>query len=100
MVLDATARRRWLGVLVLAAALAMLICGETVLEQRLANLAFICYWLVCFGLTCLAVLIALLDARALRRRTSREHRELFQATLKNIQAEARPRKTEGRREGT
>jgi hypothetical protein len=89
MAFDATARRRWLGVLVLVAALAMLVCGETVLKEKLQALSFICYWLVCFGFTCLAVVIAFLDARALQRRTSQEHRDLFDATLKNIKAEAK-----------
>ena len=56
MALDVTARRRWFGVIVLLAALGMLICGETVLEGRLGNLAFFTYWLVCFGFTGLAIL--------------------------------------------
>jgi len=91
MALDATARRRWFGAMVLVAALAMLICGETVLKGKLGNLTFICYWLLCLGFTCLAMLVALLDARALRRRTSREHRDLFEATLKEIQTEPKTR---------
>ena len=91
MALDATARRRWFGAVVLVAALAMLICGETVLKEKLGNLTFTCYWLLCFGFTCLAMLVALLDARALRRRTSWEHRDLFEATLKEIQTEPKTR---------
>ena len=35
--------------------------------------------------------VALLDARAVQRRTSREHRDLFEATLKEIEAEAKAR---------
>jgi hypothetical protein len=89
MALDATARRRWFGVIALAAALVMLLCGETVLKEKLKNLTFVYYWMVCFGFTCLAILIALWDARALRRRTTREHRDLFEATLKEIEAKAR-----------
>jgi hypothetical protein len=69
----------------------MLIGGETVLKGRLGNLAFIFYWLVCFGLTGLAILIAFLDARALQRRTRREQRELFETALKEIETEARAR---------
>jgi len=91
MVLDATARRRWFGAAVLLAALAMLICGQTVLKGRLGALAFIAYWLVCFGLTGLAILVALLDARALQRRTRQEQRDLFEATLKQIETEAKSR---------
>ena len=89
MALDATARRRWFGALVLLAALGMLIGGETVLKGRLGNLAFILYWLVCFGLTGLAILIAFLDVRALQRRTRQEQHELFETTLKEIETEAK-----------
>jgi hypothetical protein len=89
MALDATARRRWLGAIALVVALAMLVCGQTVLKERLRNLTFVCYWLVCFGFTCLAILVALLDARALRRRTSQEHLDLFEATLKEIETKAK-----------
>jgi hypothetical protein len=91
MALDATARRRWFGAVVLLAALAMLICGLTVLKGKLGPLAFIAYWLLCFGLTGLAMLVAFLDARALQRRTRQEQRELFEATLKEIEAEAKTR---------
>ena len=91
MALDATARRRWFGACVLLTALAMLICGETVLKGTLGNLAFVFYWMVCFGLTGLAILIAFLDARALQQRTRQEQRRLFEATLKEIEAEAKNR---------
>jgi membrane protein implicated in regulation of membrane protease activity len=89
MALDVTARRRWFGAIVLLAALGMLICGVTVLEGRLGNLAFFAYWLVCFGFTGLAILIALVDARALRYRIRQQQRDLFEATLKEIEAEAK-----------
>ena len=89
MALDATTRRRSHGALVLLAALGMLIGGETVLKDRLRNLAFVFYWLVCFGFTGLAILIAFLDARVLQRRTRQEQRELFETTLKEIETEAK-----------
>ena len=100
MALDATARRRWFGALVLLAALGMLIGGQTFLKGKLENLGFIIYWLVCFGLTGLAILIALLDARAVARRTHQEQHDLFENTLKQIEAEAkaRPRRPD-RRQG-
>ena len=91
MALDATARRRWFGALVLLAALGMLISGETVLKGRLGNLAFIFYWLICFGFTGLAILIAFLDVRALQRRTRQEQHDLFESTLKQIEREAKAR---------
>ena len=91
MALDATARRRLFGALVLALALAMLIAGETVLRGRLNALEFMFYWLVCLVLTGLAIVVALRDLRALRRRNLEEQRNLFQATLKQIATEARAR---------
>ena len=101
MALDATARRRWFGAIVLVVALAMLICGETVLKEKLGNLTFVCYWLVCLGFTSLAIVIAFLDARALQHRTRQEQRDLFEATLKEIESEAktRPRQRERKRGG-
>ena len=99
MVLDATARRRLIGALVLLAALGMLIAGQTVLKGKLQNLVFIIYWMVCFGFTGVAILIALLDARALQRRTHQEQHELFEATLKQIETEAKaaPRRPDHKR---
>jgi membrane protein implicated in regulation of membrane protease activity len=89
MGLDATARRRWLGALMLLTALGMLVAGETVLKNRLKDLAFLLYWLLCFAFTSLAIVMAYLDVRALQRRTRREAHELLQTTLKDIQTEAR-----------
>jgi hypothetical protein len=89
MALDATARRRWIGACVLLGALGMLVCGETILKGALRDLTFILYWLVCLVLTGLAILIALLDARALGNRARQEQRELFEATLKKLEAEAK-----------
>ena len=88
MALDATARRRWFGAVMLLAALAMLVCGETLLKERLSPIASLIFWLVCLVFTSLAIIVALLDARALQRRIRQEQRELFQSTLKKIQAEA------------
>jgi len=92
MAFDATARRRWFGALVLLAALGMLITGETILKGKLEYLGFLCYWLGCLAFTCLAIVIAILDARALRRQTREAQHDLFQATLKQIEAEAKARK--------
>ena len=89
MDLDATARRRWFGGIVLFAALAMLLVGETLLKGRLAGSSFLIYWLVCFALTTLAIIIAFLDVRALQRRIHQEQRELLETTLKKIEREAK-----------
>jgi hypothetical protein len=87
MVLDATARRRWFGGIVVSAAVVMVVCGETVLRDRMGPVATLCYWLGCLVLTSVAILVALLDVRALRARTRREERDLFETTLRKIQSE-------------
>jgi len=88
MALDATARRRWFGGVTLLAALVMVVCGETVLRERLGPITSLTFWLVCLVFTSLAIIVALLDVRALQRGIRREQRELFESTLKKIQAEA------------
>lgn len=100
MALDATARRRWFGALVLFAAVVMVICGETVLRDRMGPLTTLAYWLACMVLTGLAILVALLDVRALQVQTRREQRALFEATLKKIESEARSKPRPPGRTGT
>ena len=92
MGLDATARRRWFGGVVLIGAVSMLVCGETVLQGRLGSASFIVYWLVCFILTGLALIVAFRDLRALQHRTRQQQRELLESTLKEIGTEASRRK--------
>lgn len=92
MGLGATARRRWFGVIVLVAALAMLIAGQTVLKGLLKDLGFLSYWLVCLSLTFVAMVVAFLDVRALGRRTRQERHQLLEKTLNQIQADARKKR--------
>jgi hypothetical protein len=80
----AEARRRWYGLLFLVLAAGMLIWGQTVLRTWLQGFLFLLYWLVCFLLTGLAILIALLDMRATRRRSRAERRELLESAWKDI----------------
>jgi hypothetical protein len=96
MGLNATARRRWAGVVVLGAALTMLLAGETVLKNQLKDFGFLIYWLVCFGFTCLAIIIAFLDLRALGLRTRREQRDLLENTLNKIQSDAENKQKKAR----
>jgi len=91
MGLDATARRRLFGGFLLGAALTMLICGQTVLENHLRQVSFLIYWAICFVLTGLAAIVALRDLRALQHRTRQQQKELFDSTLKEIEKEARDR---------
>jgi hypothetical protein len=77
-------RRRWAGAFCLLAALAMLIAGQTVLRERLQELAFILFWAVCFAFTCLAILIAFWDVAVTRRQVREEQRALLEDTLEEI----------------
>ena len=88
MGLDATARRRRLGVLMLLAASVMLVAGETVLKNRLKDVGFLLYWVGCLVFTGMALIVAYLDARSQQRRGRREARELLQNTLDDIQKDA------------
>ena len=100
MALDPNARRRWFGALVLVIAFGMLIGGQTVLKEKLEGLGFMLYWLICFIFTALAILVAVLDARALQRRTRQQQHDLFESTLREIEAEAKTRpRPPGRKRG-
>ncbi len=96
MGMDATARRRWFGSVVLLGAVAMLVCGQTVLQGRLKPWMLLIYWPVCFLLTGLAVLAALRDVRALQNRARQEQRDLLESTLKEIETEAKSKGREPR----
>ena len=92
MALNTTTRRRWLGGLFLGSAVVMLVLGQTLLQNRLRDLAFLAYWMTCFAFTGLAVAIALMDARENKRRLKEERRDLLQTTLKDIQSDAQKRR--------
>jgi hypothetical protein len=73
----ADTRRRRCGVFFLVMAAGLLIGGQTLLKGRLTGWAFVFYWGACFWFTGLAMLIALLDVRAVRRDVEEEHRHLL-----------------------
>ena len=93
---SADALRRWFGLLFLALAFGMLIWGQTVLRKRLEqHLAlFVFYWSGCFLLTFAAIVTALLDVRATRKRARAEHQRLLQRTLTEIDGEPREKSEE------
>jgi len=97
MAWDASIRRRWFGALALLAALAMLAAGETVLKDRLNDVALLLYWLVCLAFTLLAILLAFRDFRVVQDRLRREQRDLFAGTLKEIEADVRHKPRQGGR---
>ena len=78
--------RRSLGGVFIAAAIVMLILGQTVLADSLQGekTLFIFYWLGCFAFTALAALVALLDFIVMRRRIRRHQLEFLENTLREI----------------
>jgi membrane protein implicated in regulation of membrane protease activity len=85
-------RRRLTGGLLLGAAVLMLILGETALKGRLSPVSWLGYWAVCMLFTATSMVLAFADVRALSRRTRREQHELFEQTVKDIEADARQRR--------
>ena len=92
MPLDSKTRRRWIGGIALAVAAGMLVAGETVFKGRLGPAGFLLFWMVCFLLTLAAMVIAFLDARSLQAETRREHRDLLESTIQEIETEAKAKK--------
>ena len=76
--------RRWFGGIFLVAALTMLIAGQTVLKDRFGPVGFVLFWCACLICTSAAIVMALLDLSAVRRRTRDEQRALFESTLQEI----------------
>ncbi len=79
-------RRRWFGVFFLLVAAGMLIWGQTILSPALEGIGFVLYWLVCLAFTGMALLTALLDIWAVRRRTREQHRDLLQRIFDEAEA--------------
>jgi len=86
---SADALRRWLGMFCLVVASGLLIWGQTVFAPHLKGIAFMLYWAICLLFTLGAIVIALIDIRALRRRTSAERQALVERTLLAIEEESR-----------
>jgi hypothetical protein len=74
-------RRRWFGVFFLLIAAGMLIWGQTILKPYLEGVGFVLYWVACLAFTGLALLTALLDIWAVRRRTREQQRDLLERIL-------------------
>ncbi len=98
MALSSDAWRRWLGGISLAISAGMLLLGMTVLKGRLKPETFLIYWAVCMGVTGLALIIALVDLRAVRLRARREQEELMNRTLREIERERKERGADAPRE--
>lgn len=88
---SADALRRWLGLLFLALAFGLLIWGHTVLRAKLETdpRLFVIYWGACFVFVFAAIVTALLDIRATRRRAREEQQHLMERTIDEIDRERR-----------
>ena len=80
--------RRWLGLLFLTLGFGLLVWGQTVLRERLAGIPFVAYWVFCFLCTIGAIVTALLDIQATRKRFRQEHKRLMQRTLEDIERQS------------
>jgi TRAP-type uncharacterized transport system fused permease subunit len=96
---DRVLRRRVIGTVLVLMSIAMVICGQTVMRERLSPSAFLVYWLICFVFTSIAIVIAFRDAREMQQKVQREHRALLDETLKTIESEARAKKRAVRNNG-
>lgn len=99
MAWEASSRRRALGCVFLTVAVLLLVGGETWFKGRLEGGLFVFYWLACFFFTGMAMVVAYLDMRALRRQTREAQRELVKETLKEIETDAREQARGNRRKG-
>jgi|SRR4051812_36776419 hypothetical protein len=77
-------RYRKRGLTFLVASILMLVLGETALHQMLSKASFVIYWTVCFLVTGLAILFAVLDLAGMQRRARQEQRDLLEKTVRDI----------------
>lgn len=70
------ALRRWTALFCLAVSFGMLIWGQTLLKPHLEGPLYFIYWTIFFAFTSLTVLIGILDAWIVKRRSKLAHREL------------------------
>ena len=93
----ADVRRRWFGVFFLLIASGMLIWGQTILKPYLEGIGFLLYWLACMAFIGLALITALLDIWAVRRRTREQQRDLLQRIFDEVELneENKPNKPDG-----
>jgi hypothetical protein len=89
MRLAGDSRRRFFGAMFLALAVVLLIAGQTFLKDRLKSdpAWFVSFWSACFLFTGLTIAIALLDLRAVRRRSTQEQKDLYRKTWADIAPE-------------
>lgn len=79
-------RRRWFGLLYLLIAGIMLLWGVSWLEPYLVGWKFLVYWLGCFLVTMMAILVALLDMWIIRIRARQQRHAASQGAIKRNDA--------------
>lgn len=84
-------QRRVLATLLLAAAIGLLILGETLLKHRLGPVATLVYWTGCLLATLGAILFALLDLSRSMRESRAEQRSMIEQTIHEIETERQRR---------
>jgi hypothetical protein len=86
--------RRRFGIVCIAAAILMLLAGETMLRSTLAAhpVWLIVYWTGCFVLTALAAFAAIIDAARVRLESREEQRSLLEKTLREVEREKEERR--------
>lgn len=72
------------GLPFLAAAIVMLILGETLLRHSLGPIPFVIYWMACLIFTALAILFSLRDVFGVQRQARAQQRELLEKTIGDI----------------
>ena len=75
-------RRRWFGLLYLLVAGILLIWGTTWLSPYLDGWKFALYWLGCFFMTIMAMLVALLDMWIIRIRARQARNKMAKEVFK------------------
>lgn len=80
--------RRTLGLVFLGLAVILLVGGLTVLAPQLEGMRFILYWLACYFLTSLALLVAFFDAWLVRARARRDEDQLVRQTFADVDPSA------------
>lgn len=86
--------RRCTGAFFLTIAILMMAAGQTILSDKLKDISYVLFYLVCFIFTFLAALTALLDFWVVRKRVRKEERELIQQTMLKLKKEQLEQKEE------
>jgi len=82
--------RRLAAGLFLGGAGLMLVLGMTILSPQLKGISFLIFWLICFLLTGLAALLALVDLAIIRHTSREKQRNLIKETLEQTEKDTGP----------